>query len=96
MTAADYPEINWRRYQVIVNTVPVEVIDRDAVAQMREDVFIIDLASVPGGVDVSAAKDRELTCIHALALPGKTAPLTAGIIIKDTIMNILKREELLG
>ena len=96
MTASDYPEINWRRYQVIINTVPAEVIDRDAVAQMREDVFIIDLASVPGGVDFSAAKDRELTCIHALALPGKTAPLTAGIIIKDTIMNILKREELLG
>ena len=96
MTASDYPEINWRRYQVIVNTVPAEVIDRDAIDQMREDVFIIDLASVPGGVDFSAAKDRELTCIHALALPGKTAPLTAGIIIKDTIMNILKREELLG
>ena len=96
MTAADYPEIEWSRYRVIVNTVPAEVIDRDAVDRMREDVFIIDLASLPGGVDLSAAQDRELTCIHALALPGKTAPLTAGIIIKDTIMNILKREELLG
>jgi dipicolinate synthase subunit A len=96
MTAADYPALDWSRYQVIVNTVPAEVIDREAIAQMREDVFIIDLASLPGGVDFSAAKDRELTCIHALSLPGKTAPLTAGIIIKDTIMNILNREEILG
>ena len=96
MTAADYPGIDFSRCQVIVNTVPAEVIDRDAIAQMREDVFIIDLASLPGGVDFSAAKDRQLTCVHALSLPGKTAPLTAGIIIKDTIMNILKREEILG
>ena len=56
----------------------------------------ISVGYASGGVDFSAAKDRELTCIHALALPGKTAPLTAGIIIKDTIMNILKREEFLG
>ena len=96
MTAADYPALDWSHYQVIVNTVPAEVIDREAIAQMREDVFIIDLASLPGGVDFSAAKDRELTCIYALSLPGKTAPLTAGIIIKDTIMNILNREEILG
>lgn len=96
MTAADYPALDWSRYQVIVNTVPAEVIDRESIAQMREDVFIIDLASLPGGVDFSAAKERELTCIHALSLPGKTAPLTAGIIIKDTIMNILNREEILG
>ncbi len=96
MTAADYPELDFSRYQVIVNTVPAEVIDKEAMAKMREDVFIIDLASMPGGVDFSAARDRELTCMHALSLPGKTAPLTAGIIIKDTIMNLLDREEILG
>lgn len=96
MTAADYPEVDFSRYQVIVNTVPAEVIGKDTVSQMREDVFLIDLASVPGGVDFDAARDRDLTCIHALSLPGKTAPLTAGIIIKDTIMNILTREEILG
>ena len=96
MTAADYPALDWSRYQVIVNTVPAEVIDKDAIAQMREDAFTIDLASLPGGVDRGAAKERDITCIHALSLPGKTAPLTAGIIIKDTIMNLLKREGILG
>lgn len=96
MTAADYPDLDYALYRVIINTVPAMVLDQDAVDQMREDVFIIDLASVPGGVDFHAARDRELTCIHATALPGKTAPLTAGIIIKDTIMNILKREAALG
>ena len=96
MIAADYHELDFSRYQVIVNTVPAEVIDKEAIAKMREDVFIIDLASIPGGVDFSAAKARELSCIHALSLPGKTAPLTAGIIIKDTIMNLLDREGILG
>ena len=96
MTAADYPDLDYASYRVIINTVPAMVLDQDAVERMREDVFIIDLASVPGGVDFHAARERELTCIHALALPGKTAPLTAGIIIKDTIMNILKRAAALG
>lgn len=96
MSAADYPQIDYQDYRVIINTVPSMVLDRDAVDRMREDVFIIDLASKPGGVDFSAAKNRDLTCIHALSLPGKTAPLTAGIIIKDTIMNILTREGIPG
>ena len=96
MTAVDYPALDWSRYRVVVNTVPAEVIDKEAIGKMREDVFIIDLASLPGGVDFAAAKAREISCIHALSLPGKTAPLTAGIIIKDTIMNLLDREEIPG
>ena len=95
MIAADYPQIDFEACRVIVNTVPAMVIDKGAVDRLREDVFLIDLASVPGGVDLSAARDRDLTCIHALSLPGKTAPLTAGVIIKDTIMNILNREQTL-
>lgn len=96
MTAVDYPDICFADYRVIINTVPAMVMDQNAVDKMREDVFIIDLASVPGGVDFNAAQSRDLTYIHALSLPGKTAPLTAGIIIKDTIMNILSREATLG
>lgn len=91
--AEDYPQIDYAEYHVVINTVPAFVLDKSAVDRMREDVFIIDLASVPGGVDFQRAKERELTCIHALSLPGKTAPLTAGTIIKDTVMNILSREQ---
>lgn len=91
MTAVDFPDVDWSAYPVIINTVPALVMAQDAVDRMRQDVFIIDLASAPGGVDFQRAKQRDLTCIHALSLPGKTAPLAAGTVIKDTIMQILSR-----
>lgn len=92
MRAPDYPDIRYEDYAVIVNTVPAPVLDGSAVDRMREDVFLIDLASAPGGVDFARARERGLTCIHALALPGKTAPLAAGRIVKDTIYTIIKEE----
>ncbi len=47
-------------------------------------------ALIADGIDFGRAKQRGLTCIHALSLPGKTAPLAAGRIIKDTIMDIIR------
>ena len=46
-----------------------------------------------GGVDFDAAKEAGVKVIWALSLPGKTAPITAGKIIKDTILNILNELE---
>ena len=89
LAAVDYPEIDYGRYRVIYNTVPAPVLGEGAVDSMREDVFIFDLASAPGGVDDRRVEERGLSCIHALSLPGKTSPLAAGIIIRDTILKIL-------
>ncbi len=94
MTAAKYTEIDYSLYPIIINTVPAPVISVDAVDHMREDVFLVDLASMPGGVDCIRARERGLTCIHALSLPGKTAPLAAGRIIKDTILTILSETDI--
>ncbi len=44
---------------------------------------------VSGGVDFEAANKLGVKVIWALSLPGKVAPVTSGIIIKDTILNIL-------
>ena len=90
----DYLDIAYENYRVIINTVPALVVDRTAVEHMRDDVFIIELASAPGGFDTQHIKDRDLSFINASGLPGKTAPLAAGMIIKDTIMNILNRGSL--
>ena len=72
---------------VIFNTVPAPIIRRDTLTAAR-NCLIIDLASKPGGVDISAAKDIGTRVIWALGLPGKVAPVTAGNIIKETIYNI--------
>ena len=42
------------------------------------------------GVDFEAARRMGKNVIWALSLPGKVAPVTAGNIIFETIMNILR------
>ena len=52
--------------------------------------MIIDLASMPGGVDFEAAHKLKLDAVRALSLPGKCAPKTAGKIIETTVFNIIE------
>lgn len=45
---------------------------------------------MPGGVDFSAARRAPRKAIHALSLPGKVAPATAGEAVAETVLNLLK------
>lgn len=80
-------------FDVIFNTVPAAVIGAAELKRVKNSALIIDLASKPGGVDFSAAGELGKNVIWALSLPGKTAPITSGKIIKDTIINILSEME---
>lgn len=80
------------RYDVIFNTIPHKVFDRELLEQLDNNTLIIDLASRPGGVDFNAAAQLRLKTIWALSLPGRVAPKSAGIIIKQTILNMIKEE----
>lgn len=80
-------------YNIIFNTVPAVVLDRRVLSGVNPDALIVDLASKPGGVDFSIAKELGLQVIWALSLPGKTAPISAGEIIKEAIVNILQETE---
>lgn len=77
-------------YDIIFNTVPNWIFDRDFLEKMNKRIFIIDLASAPGGVDVCAAKEMSANVLWATSLPGKYAPESAGKIISDCIMNIFE------
>ena len=57
--------------------------------ELPRDCLCIDLASTPGGVDFDAAHEQGLNCIWALGLPGKVAPHTAGVILRDTLYHIM-------
>ena len=76
-------------YDLIVNTVPARVLGREELEDLKSDCLVLDLASKPGGVDLSAAGELGLTVIWTLSLPGKVAPVTAGAAIKTTIYNML-------
>lgn len=77
-------------FDIIFNTVPALILNNEILKSVRKDALIIDLASKPGGVDFERAKEYGLNVIWALGLPGKVAPITSGMIIKDTIMNIIR------
>ena len=57
---------------------------------MKEDSVLIDLASLPGGVDFESARRLKKNVISALSLPGKVAPMTAGKLIKTAISHCLE------
>ena len=74
-----------KRFDVIFNTVPHQVIGREVLALLSRGTLIIDLASKPGGVDIDEAERRSMRVIWALSLPGKVAPVTSGEIIAQTV-----------
>ncbi|MBQ2676666.1 MAG: dipicolinate synthase subunit DpsA [Clostridia bacterium] len=87
-----YELSNLHKYDIIFNTVPHLIFKRQQLQQLSEHCLIIDLASLNGGVDFEYAKELKLNAIHALSLPGKVAPKSAALIIKDTIFNYLREE----
>lgn len=80
------------QFDIIFNTVPALILDSGDLQSVSPDNVIIDLASKPGGVDFEKAKELGLKVIWALSLPGQVAPVTAGIIIKDTVCNMISEE----
>ena len=81
------------KFDIIFNTVPVMLLDKNRLHKSKPDVVIIDLASNPGGVDFNAAKNLNLNVIWALSLPGKYAPISAGKILAKIINIIMRNEE---
>lgn len=79
----------------VFNTVPFWLFSEEILKQMQKDTFLIDLASAPGGVDANAAGKYGIRVIWALSIPGKYAPVTAGRIVADTVLNYLEAEGIL-
>ncbi|MBE6822547.1 MAG: dipicolinate synthase subunit DpsA [Ruminococcaceae bacterium] len=77
-------------YDIIFNTAPAMIFNRRILSKLQPETLIIDLSSMPGGVDFETAKKLGIKTVHALSLPGIVAPKTAGEIIKNTIYHIME------
>ena len=86
------PFIKAYNIDVIFNTVPSQIIDENIIGILKHGCLVIDLASGKGGVDFEAAKVHRIKAVHALALPGKTAPVTAGNALCDCVLETLYKE----
>ena len=76
-------------FDLVVNTVPAPVLGAAELGELKEGCLVIDLASLPGGVDLGAAERLGVKAVRALSLPGKVAPATAAAALRQTICHIL-------
>ncbi len=82
-------EENLEKFDIIFNTIPYVILNKEYLQKTKKDVTIIDLASAPGGVDIEAIKELDKNYILAAALPGKVSPITSAEYIKQTLENII-------
>lgn len=77
-------------YSLVFNTVPEMIFDNELLEKFSNDTFFIDLASKPGGIDFDSAATLGKKVVWALGIPGKTAPVTSGEFIAETVAGIIE------
>ena len=78
---------------VIINTVPELIINKEYLRVMNKDVYILDISSYPHGVDFEAANEMQIKNKLLLGIPSLVAPKTAGQILVNKIDSILERSK---
>ena len=79
--------------QLIFSTPPALVMDEGVLAHVDADAAIVDLASPPYGVDLEAARRRELRAWREPGLPGRYCPLSAARAIYSAVLRWEEAEE---
>ena len=79
-----------KNYDIIVNTVPCNIIDDSALEQLRSNTLYIEVASKPYGIDNTKINNFNFKYVPAPGLPGRFTPVSAGRNIADTVAGIIK------
>ena len=77
---------------VVVNTVPALVLEKQALSQMKSDVYVVDIATAPGGVDFQAANALGIKAELLPALPSIVAPKTAAKYLSTFIVKTVNQK----
>ena len=80
-------------FDIIINTIPSEIITEETARNINEKCKVIELASAPCGMDFELMRKNGVDVIKAFGLPGKYTPKTAGEIIGKKIQQYLQKEE---
>lgn len=75
-------------YDLVINTVPEQIMTEEQFESLSPECVVIELASLPGGFP-EAGRER---VVMGQALPGKTAPKTAGVNLADAVCQCLMGE----
>ena len=76
---------NLEEYNIIINTVPHMIFEKDQLEKINKSCLLLELASKPGGFDLETIENLGLNYVPALGLPGKVAAKSSAGFIKDCI-----------
>ena len=76
-------------YLFIFNTIPHLVLDESLLKKIDSQTIIIDIASLPGGIDFEYAKMNNLIAKNIPGIPGKISPMSSAKILFDYIIYVL-------
>ena len=79
-----------QRFDVIINTVPYNIIKDNGLRNLTNDNLYIEVASKPYGFDATLVDNYSFRYILASGLPGRFTPKAAGRNIAKTIIGLLK------
>ena len=82
-------------YELLINTVPARILNREILSKISKDTWIMELASAPFGLDFDEAKSLGVHAELASGLPGKFFPETAGYAVADTVLELLREKEII-
>ena len=75
---------------IVINTVPDRIIDKEILSEIKNKPYILDVSSVPYGIDYDEAKKMDLNIKQLPGIPGKVSPKSASLILSKKINNIVK------
>lgn len=76
------------QYDLVINTVPKQIMNMEQFGMLSPDCVVIELASLPGGFP----EEVQHRIVMGQALPGKTAPKTAGENLTSAVFSCLSGE----
>ncbi len=82
------------KFDIIFNTADATLFDKEVLKNAKKDSLFIELASGNIGFSKEFIESNYIRFVSAPALPGKTAPYTAGKILAETVLNILRENHL--
>lgn len=80
------------QFDFIFNTIPVPLITPQLIDCFNPEVVYIELASVPGGIDINYCQSKGILYVPAPSLPGIVAPKTAADILYQCLILILRKQ----
>ncbi len=80
------------RFDIIFQTIPAKILNSKVLNAANKNSMIIELSSKMQGTDLEAAVKAGLNVIDGTGLPEKIAPITAGHIWAETVLQIVNEQ----